>query len=128
MSETRTKPDGTADYKVETKATIWKVVLSRGAYSDYEAVSYFIRANDRDEAWHLFKLYWTDLVDVQKLYEYSRGSLLIYVDQDDHEVERFKPTNWYGYGDEEDEPNWDTGYGSAWNVSLHQLQVVEFRR
>lgn len=118
-----------SDYKVETKPTLWHITLDQGAYSDRDEMHYFIRANDRDEAWHLFKAYWTDLVDVRGEHGYTRGNLLVYVDQDDHEVERFKPQKWGGIweGDDE-EPDYDHYSGNAWKVQLRQLSVVEFRR
>ncbi|WP_139319461.1 hypothetical protein [Gordonia sp. CNJ-863] len=116
-----------ADYKVEVKPTLWEVVLEQGAYSDRDEEHHFIRANDREEAWALFKRYWADQVDNHGAGEWTRGSLLVYVDQDDHEVERFAPKKWGGYSNE-DEPNYDYSYGNAWRVTLHQLSVVEFLR
>lgn len=82
-----------AEYKIETKPTLWQVCLQQGAYSDRDEQDYFIRANDRDEAWHLFKKFWSDIIDVKGAHESSRGNLLVYVDTDDREVERFQPKN-----------------------------------
>ena len=117
------------NYKIETKPTLWQVRLEQGAYSDATEENYFVRANDRDEAWHLFKLYWEDQVVRLKEHEYSRGNLLLYVDFDGNEVERFKPSKWSTWASEDDdEPDFDIYYGQAWKVTLYQLEVVEFLR
>ncbi|MGW5074038.1 hypothetical protein [Rhodococcus sp. NPDC004095] len=118
-----------SDYKIETKPTLWEVSLNQGAYSDRTEEHYFLRANDRLEAWNLFKKFWSDIIDVKDTHRYSRGNLLVYVDADGVEAERFKPEKWAAsWNDNDDEPDYDIYYGSAWEVQLNQLAVVEFLR
>lgn len=91
-------------FKVETKPTLWWVQLSQGSYSDYTENNYYIRANDKDEAWYLFKQYWR-----QTIADHPYSQSLQF------EQETYNPTGKRrSYGD--------------WDVDISNLDVIEFHK
>jgi hypothetical protein len=102
------------------------VQLHHGEYSDHIQESYFIRANDRDEAWYLFKEYWKTVAR-----EHDKWNpCLVLLDSDGRYVEQFAPyppEPKYEGSSTPEEWNFDTNYGDAQGVYLDQLSLIEFK-
>ncbi len=122
------------EYKIETKPSYWHIILYKGEYSDYTENHYFIHANDRDEAWFLFKEFWELTPEPLR----TSDCMLVLKDAEQREIARFAPS-WakaallkYGYTEEDlasDEFNgWSIEYGNAWSVNIEQLNVIEFKK
>lgn len=110
------------DYKIETKPTLWEVTLESGAYSDWSLENYFIRANDRDEAWYLFKRYWETEEPAK---DNDRRYNLVLWDNEYRTLEEFQVKT---PDPEYPSREFDTDYGRAYGVHIHQLNVIEFKR
>ncbi len=102
------------NYKIEKKPIFWKVIVMRGAYSDYSEDFYVIAANSPEEAQVFFKQYWDE----------SNTGCLVF-----ENGEKFISTNMkqkleeYGR-----EINWDTSYGDAVDVSISMLEVIHIQK
>jgi hypothetical protein len=107
------------NYKVETRQGIWEIITSHGSYSDYTEDHYFIRANTKDEVWHLFKEYWDD---ISKDGRNEFHALLVF------ETQQYIPTK-DGKPIESpflDKWGWDTNYGDANEVTIKPLDLIVF--
>lgn len=119
-----------SDFKIETKPTLWDVKLFHGAYSDYGEEHYYIRANDRQEAWHQFKRYWQDIFKDPGGY---LETCLVLVDSIGKQEDTFIPEGWnkkydWQISEEDEEPRLEYDYGDANGVRIENLAVIEFKR
>lgn len=114
------------NFKIETKPTFWHIRLSHGAYSDYDESHYFIRANDRDEAWYLFKDYWQQNFKEESPYY----PCLLLNDDESKTIDQFIPDRWSSntFGGIDDEPRMESAYGDAQDCHISQLKVIEAGR
>lgn len=96
---------------VETKNSLWEVVLSSGCYSDYGEDHYVFSGNSEEEVWTFVKL-WAKA----SLEQYWRGRGLIY------NGEQFLV--YPAREDPDQDIDWDTRYGDAKDVRISRLEVI----
>lgn len=103
-----------ANYKIEKKPIFWKVIVMRGAYSDYSEDSYVIAANSPEEAQTFFKQYWDE----------SNTDCLVF-----ENGEKFISTSMRQKLEKcGGEIDWDTAYGDAVDVSISMLEVIHIQK
>lgn len=91
-------------FKVKMKPTLWVVTLSQGAWSDYTEKDYYIHANDKGEAWYLFKEYWRQTITA---------------DDSDTGLE---------FEDEVFNHVYPNRMGGDWDVDIENINVIEFHK
>lgn len=96
-------------YKIESKGSLFQVILSRGAYSDYREVFRVFATNSADEAWALVKA-WARNGGIGETY--SKGLIF--------NGEKF----FFGKGKEDEDMSWESDYGDSFDVRISRLEVV----
>ncbi len=103
--------------KVEAKGSLWKVNCYDGEYSDRGEETYVVSANSADEAKLVFKMALKEKIVV---YGYDKLGAIF----EDNEQYQFADITTIDWKDKDDEVNWDTGYGDAFNVRITRLEVI----
>lgn len=129
------------DYKIETKPSLWEAVVSHGSFSDADQDNFFISANTREEAWHLFKKFWLAEYEehtwkrpILKLDDKVLGVEVFIPDDWKTRLEHFKRRRLSYESDEVDEywdnrePNLDTDEGDANVVRIYSVDVIKFKK
>jgi len=109
-------------YKVESKGSLWEVMLQRGAYSDWDINFYVFSGNSSDEVWNYVKQWSSEGGTGDIDYCGKRG--LVLVDDDYRQIDTYefrKPIK------DEGDINWDSGYGDAYKVKINRLKVIYVR-
>jgi len=101
------------DYKIEIKPTFWEVTLQSGCYSDWNIDNLFFHANTEEEVWNFLCRYAKE--EMKK--DYKCGFVW------GKNKFQFKKTDW-----EEDEIDWDTDYGDAYQVNIKRIKIIEFNK
>jgi len=107
------------DYKIEMKGSLWEVVLSSGAYSDYTELHLVFSSNDEQEVWIFLKRYMEDIVEKSDFtWGLSSGkTLAMKWNGEKYLSEKFT-------GDKEN-ISWGSEYHVA-NVEIKRLNVIYF--
>ena len=103
--------------KIEAKGSLWKVHCSDGQYSDRGEETYVVSANSIEEAKLVFKMALKEKVVV---YGYNKLGAIF----ENNEQYQFEDITAHDWKDKDDEVNWDTGYGDAFDVSITRLEVI----
>lgn len=93
-------------YKVETKGSLWEVCISHGAYSDFNQDFFIFAGNSAEEIWSYIKIWAKEVKHYSALIWGEKRELI------------YKPS----YID--DEIDWSTDYGEAYDVEIKRLNVI----
>lgn len=104
------------NFKVEMKGSLFVVTLECGCYSDWQIEHYLFSANSEQEAWELVKK-WADDggIDQEEGPFYGQNVALIW----GKEKHQFAKLPNY-----EQELDWDTEYGDAYEVNIKRADVI----
>lgn len=104
------------DYKIEMKGSLWEVILSSGAYSDYREKHLVFSGNSEDEIWNFLKRY---IDDISEETDYQDTNLFLKCNGETYISKKY-------IGDRED-ISWDSDYDAS-NVSIKRLNVIYFKQ
>lgn len=104
-------------YKVESKGSLWEVSLESGHYSDWDIDHYIFSGNSAEEVWEFVKIWAKDGGATTDVYS---GKVAMVWGENKYQFTDVL----FGKKIEDEDINWEDGYGHAYEVNIKRADVI----